>query len=314
MAAVTPQMVKELRELTNAGMSDCKKALDETGGDMEKAVVFLREKGLAAAAKKAGRAASEGVVSAVVNADNSKGYLVEVNCETDFVTRNDDFQSFVKEVNTIIETKAPATHEALLATAYPTGGTVEEAAKGLVAKIGENIQVRRYGVVGNGTNVVTSYVHAGGRVGVLVELAAEGIAAQRTNPALVEVAKDVALQVAAMKPGFLNREAVPTAVLEAEKEVFATQYRNQGKPENIIPKILTSRVDTWYKETCLVEQMFVKDDAKTVAAHVSSAGKALGLADLRVANFIRLELGEGVEKKSMDFAAEVAAQIADAKK
>lgn len=314
MAAVTPSMVKELRELTNAGMSDCKKALDETQGDMEKAVVYLREKGLAAAAKKAGRAASEGVVTSVVNADNSKGFLVEVNCETDFVTRNDDFQALVANITTIVSNKAPATHEALLAAAYPTGGTVEEAAKGMVAKIGENIQVRRFGTLGNGTNVVASYVHAGGRVGVLVELAGENVGANRNNPAVVEIAKDVALQVAAMKPLFLNRESVPTATLEAEKDVFATQYRNQGKPENIIPKILTSRVDTWYKEICLVEQLFVKDDSKTIATHVASAGKAAGVADLRVVNFIRLELGEGVEKKSMDFAAEVAAQIADAKK
>jgi len=314
MAAVTPQMVKELRESTGAGMSDCKKALDEAAGDLEKAVVVLRERGLAAAAKKAGRAASEGVVSSFVNADNSKGFLVEVNCETDFVTRNDDFQAFSKDVLAIIEKSQPANLSTLLAQTTSAGPTVEDQTKNLVAKIGENIQVRRYEVMGNGTNLVTSYVHAGGRVGVLVELAGEGIATHRTNPALVEIAKDIALQVAAMKPGFLNREGIPPATLEAEKEVFATQYRNQGKPENIIPKILTSRVESWYKEACLVEQMFVKDDTKTVTAHVASAGKALGVTDLRVVNFVRLELGEGVEKKTMDFAAEVAAQIADAKK
>jgi elongation factor Ts len=307
-------MVKELRESTLAGMADCKKALDEAQGDMEKAVVILRERGLASAAKKAGRAASEGVVSAVVNSDNSKGFLVEVNCETDFVTRNDDFQAFVAEVNESIKAKTPVDLAALLALPHSKGGNVEEAAKGLVAKIGENIMVRRFGALGNGTNVVTSYVHAGGRVGVLVELAGDGIANQRTNPALVEVAKDVALQVAAMKPGYLNREGIPASALEAEKDVFATQYRNQGKPENIIPKIVQSRVETWYKEACLVEQLFVKDDAKTVAAHVASVGKALSVSDLRVVNFIRLELGEGVEKKSVDFATEVAAQIADSNK
>jgi elongation factor Ts len=239
---------------------------------------------------------------------------VEVNCETDFVTRNDDFQAFVAEVNESIKAKTPGDLAALLALPHSKGGNVEEAAKGLVAKIGENIMVRRFGALGNGTNVVTSYVHAGGRVGVLVELAGEGIANQRTNPALVEVAKDVALQVAAMKPGYLNREGIPASALEAEKDVFATQYRNQGKPENIIPKIVQSRVETWYKEACLVEQLFVKDDAKTVAAHVASVGKALSVSDLRVVNFIRLELGEGVEKKSVDFATEVAAQIADSNK
>ncbi|MCA2961358.1 MAG: elongation factor Ts [Silvanigrellales bacterium] len=314
MATVTPQMVKELRESTLAGMADCKKALDEAQGDMEKAVVILRERGLASAAKKAGRAASEGVVASVVNADNSKGFLVEVNCETDFVTRNDDFQAFVAEISKTIETKQPADLAALHALPSSKGGTLEEAAKNLVAKIGENIMVRRFGTLGSATTLVTSYVHAGGRVGVLVELAGEGIAKQRTNPALVEVAKDVALQVAAMKPGYLSREGIPAAALESEKEVFATQYRNQGKPENIIPKIVLSRVETWYKEACLVEQPFVKDDGKNVAAHVTSTGKSLGIADLRVVNFIRLELGEGVEKKSVDFATEVAAQIADAKK
>jgi len=307
-------MVKELRESTLAGMSDCKKALDEAQGDMDRAVIILRERGLASAAKKAGRAASEGVVSAIINADNSKGFLVEVNCETDFVTRNDDFQAFVAEINKTVVAKSPADLGMLLAQANSVGGTIADASKNLVAKIGENIMVRRFGTLGNGTNIVTSYVHAGGRVGVLVELAGDGVANQRTNPALVEVAKDVALQVAAMKPSYLNREGIPPAALQVEKEVFATQYRNQGKPEAIIPKIVLSRVDTWYKEACLVEQLFVKDDAKTVAAHVAATGKALGLTDLRVVNFIRLELGEGVEKKSVDFASEVAAQIADASK
>ena len=314
MATVTPQMVKDLREQTLAGMSDCKKALDEALGDMEKAVTILRERGLAAAAKKAGRAASEGVVSAIVAPNNATGALVEINCETDFVTRNDDFQAFVAGVSGLISTKAPKTLESLLSLPLASGVTVEETTKTMVAKIGENIQVRRYVTLGNDENLVTSYVHAGGRVGVLVELSGTGVSAQRENSALVEIGKDVALQVAAMKPTALSRESIPQSLIESEKEVFATQYRNQGKKEEVIPKILVSRVETWFKEVCLLEQMFVKDDSKTVAAHVASAGKALAINDLKVANYWRLELGEGVEKKSSDFAAEVAAQIADANK
>ena len=307
--SVTPQMVKELRESTGAGMSDCKKALDQAAGDMDKAVVFLRERGLAAAAKKASRAASEGVVSAVVKADNSKGFLVEINCETDFVTRNEGFQAFVVSVQKTIETNAPASLDALLALKMGEA-TVAHSTTELVAKIGENITVRRFETLGNTDTMVASYVHGGGKVGVLVELKAEGIVAQRTNPTLVEVAKDVALQVAAMKPIFLNRASVPADTIKSETEVFFQQYKNQGKPEAALPKIVANRMDTWHKENCLTEQLFVKEDSKTVATIVAEAGKKLGLVNLVVANFVRLELGAGVEKKSEDFAAEVAAQIA----
>ncbi len=314
MAAVTAQMVKELREATGAGMTDCKKALDEAQGDMDAALKVLRERGLAAAAKKSSRAASEGVVAAVISNDLGKGYLVEVNCETDFVTRNEEFQAFVSTLQNIILSKSPATLEALIATGYTTGGTVGEATTNLVAKIGENITVRRYATLGEGQNVVASYVHGGGKVGVLVELTAEGLTAQRSNPALSEIAKDVALQVAAMKPLYTNREAVPADIVKSESEVFWTQYKNQGKPEAALPKIVSSRMDTWHKENCLTEQLFVKDDSKTVAAYVADAGKQAGVAGLKVANFVRLELGQGVEKKSGDFAAEVAQQIAASSK
>lgn len=314
MAAVTPQMVKELRESTGAGMSDCKKALDEAAGDLDKAVIVLRERGLAAAAKKFGRAASEGMVTACVKSDATAGYLVEVNCETDFVTRNEAFQDLVTTVQKLVETKNPATLEELLNTSYPTGGTLKENVTGLVAKIGENIAVRRYSTLGSATNYVASYVHGNGKVGVLVELTGEGIAAHRANPALLELAKDVALQVAAMKPTYINREAVPADVIKSETEVFYQQYKNQGKPEAALPKIVSSRMDTWHKESCLVDQLFVKDDSKSVAAYVADAGKKAGLASLKVVNFVRMELGQGVEKKSEDFAAEVAATIAGAVK
>ena len=246
--------------------------------------------------------------------NNSSGALVEINCETDFVTRNDDFQDFVTKVSAVIEKTQPSNLDTLLSATIPGGATVDESCKAMVAKIGENIQVRRYNTLGSGKGLVTSYVHAGGKVGVLVEITGTGVTAQRENPALVEIAKDVALQVAAMKPTALSRENITENLIEAEKEVFATQYRNQGKKEEMIPKIVASRVETWFKEVCLLEQLFVKEDSKTVAAHVAAAGKAAGIADLKVANYVRLELGEGVEKKSMDFATEVAAQIADANK
>lgn len=311
---VTPQMVKELREMTGAGMGDCKKALDQTSGDMDSAVKVLRERGLAAAAKKASRAASEGVVSAIITPDNSKGFVVEVNCETDFVTRGDEFQDIVAKVTKIVSDNKPSSLDALLALSYPTGGTLQEAVTNAIAKIGENIQVRRYAVLGGSSTLVSSYVHGGGRVGVLVELDGEGITAKRSDAALIEVAKDVALQVAAMKPQYTNREAVPAETLKSESEVFYNQYKLQGKPEAALPKIIASRMDTWHKENCLTEQMFVKDDGKTVSAYVAEAGKKLGVANLKVKNFVRLELGQGVEKKVVDFATEVAQQIADTAK
>ncbi len=314
MATVTPQMVKELRESTGAGMTDCKKALDEAAGDMDAALKVLRERGLAAAAKKSSRAASEGVVASVITNDLGKGYLVEVNCETDFVTRNEEFQAFVVNLQSIILKNNPTTVETLTAASYTAGGTVAEATTDLVAKIGENITVRRFASLGTGSNLVASYVHGGGKVGVLVELTGEGLAANRSNPALSEIAKDVALQVAAMKPLYTSREAVPADIVKSESEVFWMQYKNQGKPEAALPKIVSSRMDTWHKENCLTEQLFVKEDSKTVAAYVSDAGKQAGVAGLKVANFVRLELGQGVEKKSGDFAAEVAQQIAASSK
>jgi elongation factor Ts len=242
------------------------------------------------------------------------GYLVEVNCETDFVTRNDDFQNFVAQVQkTAVESKS-TTAEALNSAKMADGGTVADATKNLVAKIGEKIEVRRVASLGSASTAVSSYIHGGGRVGVLVELSGEGLSSQKSNATLLEIGKDVALQVAAMKPLFLDRAAVSPAFLKQEEEVFRTQYRNQGKPEAALDKIIPNRMDTWHKENCLVEQLFVKDDAKTVAAYVEHSGKAIGISGLKVKSFVRLELGEGVEKKSTDFAAEVAAQVADAKK
>ena len=292
MATVTAQMVKELREMTLAGMSDCKKALDAAEGDMDKAVVILREKGLASAAKKASRAASEGVVSTVVD-NNNLGFVFEVNCETDFVTKNDGFQAFVSNLHNIISSAKPADLDALLATNYDASGNVKDAATALVAQIGENITVRRFARVGSGKNFVTSYVHGGGKIGVVVELAGSGIEAHLNNQGLIELGKDVALQAAAMKPQFLNEQEIPAETIKQEEEIIRNKFLQQGKPEAALAKIVPS---------------------KSVAAYVSEVGKKLGINDLKVTSFIRLELGQGVEKKAEDFAAEVAATVAAAAK
>lgn len=312
MAVVTAQMVKELREMTLAGMSDCKKALDAAEGDMEKAIVILREKGLASAAKKASRAASEGVVSTVV--ENNIGFVFEVNCETDFVTKNDGFQAFVNNLHKIISATKPAHLDELLAANYDASGNVKAAATALVAQIGENITVRRFERVGSGKNFVTSYVHGGGKIGVLVELSGSGIENHLNNPSLNELGKDVALQAAAMKPQYLNEQEIPAETIKDEEDIIRNKFLQQGKPEAALAKIVPSSIKTWFKEICLVEQLFVKDDSKSVAAYVAEAGKKLGISDLKVSSFIRLELGQGVEKKAEDFAAEVAATVAAATK
>lgn len=313
MATVTAQMVKELREMTLAGMSDCKKALDAAEGDMDKAIVVLREKGLASAAKKASRAASEGVVSTVVD-NNQLGFVFEVNCETDFVTKNDGFQAFVSNLHNIINAAKPTNLDALLAAKYDAAGNVKEAATALVAQIGENITVRRFERVGSGKNFVTSYVHGGGKIGVVVELSGTGIEGHLNNQSLVELGKDVALQAAAMKPQFLNEQEIPAEIVKQEEEIIRNKFLQQGKPEAALAKIVPSSIKTWLKEICLVDQLFVKDDSKSVAAYVSEVGKKLGINDLKVTSFIRLELGQGVEKKAEDFAAEVAATVAAAAK
>ncbi len=309
MAAVTPQLVKQLRDQTGAGMSDCKKALDAVSGDLEAAVKALREKGLAAAAKKSGRATSEGVVEAVLTPERNCGMLVEINCETDFVTRNDSFKDFVQKVSAAVAQHKPTDLASVLATPYGDGQNIKEATGTMIATIGENMSVRRFSRLGKDGNLVQSYVHGGGRVGVLVELSGSDLQKHIENPELLEAAKDVALQVAAMKPLFLEQGAIPSDELKKEEEVFFNQYRNQGKPENILPKIVANRLVTWFKESCLLEQAFVKDDSKNISQFVTEVGKKLGVADLKVVAFERLELGEGVEKKDEDFAAEVEAQI-----
>lgn len=291
MAQITAALVKELRERTGAGMMDCKKALTAVEGDMDKAIDFLREKGLAAAAKKAGRIAAEGVVGSFVSADGKIGAIVEVNCETDFVAKTDGFNELVEKIAAHIVATKPADIEALLASELD-GQTVEALVTASIAKIGEKISVRRFALYEAPEGVVATYIHGGGKIGVVVELKGGN----------AELGKDVAMHVAAANPSYLERSQVPAAELEHEKEVLSEQAKNEGKPEKIIEKMVMGRINKYYKEVCLVDQEFVKDPDQTVGKLVKAAGA-------EVLAFSRFQLGEGIEKKQEDFAAEVMSQI-----
>lgn len=291
MAQITAALVKELRERTGAGMMDCKKALTAVEGDMDKAIDFLREKGLAAAAKKAGRIAAEGVVGSFVSADGKIGAIVEVNCETDFVAKTYGFKELVEKIAAHIVATKPADVEALLASELD-GQTVEALVTASVAKIGEKISVRRFALYEAPEGVVAAYIHGGGKIGVIVELKGGN----------AELGKDVAMHVAAANPSYLERSQVPAAELEHEKEVLSEQAKNEGKPEKIIEKMVMGRINKYYKEVCLVDQEFVKDPDQTVGKLVKAAGA-------EVLAFSRFQLGEGIEKKQEDFAAEVMSQI-----
>ena len=291
MAQITAALVKELRERTGAGMMDCKKAQTAVEGDMDKAIDFLREKGLAAAAKKAGRIAAEGVVGSFVSADGKIGAIVEVNCETDFVAKTDGFKALVEKIAAHIVATKPADVEALLASELD-GQTVEALVTASVAKIGEKISVRRFALYEAPEGVVAAYIHGGGKIGVIVELKGGN----------AELGKDVAMHVAAANPSYLERSQVPAAELEHEKEVLSEQAKNEGKPEKIIEKMVMGRINKYYKEVCLVDQEFVKDPDQTVGKLVKAAGA-------EVLAFSRFQLGEGIEKKQEDFAAEVMSQI-----
>ena len=303
--AITAAQINELRKTTGAGMLDCKKALEEVGGAMEQAIDYLRKKGLAAASKKAGRAATEGMVATAISADAKRGVLVEINSETDFVAKNDKFQTFVKQVADHGLQKNPADLAALLA--QPFAGDEAKTVQGLltesIAIIGENMQIRRfasYAVTGSG--IVSSYIHAGGKIGVLVEAAFDGAADER----LAACIKDVAMHIAAASPAYLQRSEVPADVLEREKDIYRDKARQTGKPENIIEKIITGQINKFYGDICLVEQAFVKDPDKTVQQYLDETGKALE-GPITLQSFTKFVLGEGLEKKESDFAAEVAA-------
>ena len=285
---ITASMVKDLRTKTGAGMMDCKKALVEADGDVEKAVDILREKGLSQAAKKASRVAAEGAVVSAISEDGKTGTIVEVNCETDFVGSNDDFKALAHSIAQQIIAVNPADVDALLASDM-NGKSVKDTVTEAVAKIGENISVRRF-VRYEGK--VYSYIHGGGKIGVLVELKGGDD----------ELGKDIAMQVAAANPSYLDRSEVPQAEIEHEKEVLAVEARNEGKPEKIIEKMVLGRINKYYKEVCLVDQEFIKDGDLTIA-------KLLKFKNAEVLRFARYQLGEGIEKKQDDLAAEVAKQL-----
>ena len=299
--AFTAKDVKELRERTGCGMMDCKKALTETDGDFDKAIEYLREKGLAAATKKAGRIAADGMVFSTVDKENKIGVVVEVNSETDFVAKNEMFREFVADVAAVVAKENPATVEELLTKAMPNGDTVEAALQEKILVIGENLKIRRF-VRYEGPCV--AYIHAGGTHGVLVnfEVSDEVFA----KPEFEAYGKDIAMQIAAANPSYLNKEEVPAEVLEKEKEILTQQAINEGKPAAIAEKMVAGRIAKYYKENCLVEQAFVKDDKQTITAYTNATAKELG-GDIKIVAFTRFEKGEGIEKKVDDFAAEVAA-------
>lgn len=295
---ITSAAVKELREMTGCGMMDCKKALTEANGDMDKAIEWLREKGLAAAAKKAGRIAAEGLVYAGTNADNTVGVVVEVNSETDFVAKNADFQTFVQNVAQTVLTENPADVEDLLTKKYPDSDlTVADMLREKILTIGENMNIRRF--VRYEGNVMT-YVHGGGRIGVMVNFDVTGTKID----AFSEMAKDIAMQIAAIMPQYLNRDSVPAEVVEKEKEILSMQAKNEGKPEKIIEKMVMGRINKFYQENCLVDQAFVKDGDITVKQLIENKAKELG-AEISISEFVRFEKGEGLQKKEEDFAAEI---------
>ena len=308
--AISASMVKELREMTGAGMMDCKKALTETDGDMDKAVDYLRENGLAKAEKKAGRIAAEGIVKTNISADKKKASIVEVNSETDFVAKNEKFQAFVEAVAAqAIDTDA-ADIEAFLneAWAADTSKTVNEELASMIATIGENMNIRRFEKVSCDNGIVVDYIHAGGKIGVLV--AAE---TDSTSDAVVECLKNVAMQVAAMNPKYLSSADVSDEYKEKEKEVLLAQAKNDsknaGKPDEIIEKMILGRLNKELKEVCLTEQLYVKAENKeSVAKYVDMVAKENG-CNITLKQFVRFETGEGLEKKNEDFAAEVAAQM-----
>ena len=306
---ITPAMIKELREQTGAGFGDVKSALTEAAGNMEQATVILRKKGLAAAGKKAGRVTAEGTIAARVdNRDgNNVGVLVEVNCETDFVGRNEVFQRFAGEVaKTIGQSKASGVDE-LLADKWPGGDdTVAQKVAEQIASIKENISVRRFARYEAPENaVIGTYVHGGGKIGVMVEVVAQSGAA---GAHLDEVAKDVAMHIAAAEPRFLRREDVTQKDLDTEREIARDAAIKSGKPENIVEKMVSGKVDKFYGEACLLEQPYIKDDKATVTQYLQRRGKESG-CEILVTRFTRYKLGEGIEKKSEDFAAEVASYM-----
>ena len=290
---VTAALVKELREKTGAGMMDCKKALTETDGDLEKAAEFLREKGIAKAAKKSDRIAAEGIVEAYISEDGKKGAIVEVNSETDFVAKNEEFKTFVMDVAKQIVEKNPKDVEELLAqeSISEAGKTVKEVLVGKIATIGENMNIRRFARF-ESEGLVEKYIHGDGKIAVLVNMKSGD----------KEVAKDICMQIAAARPEYLNEQSVPSERVEKEKEILKAQTMNEGKPEAIAEKIVQGRINKFYSEICLVDQEFVKDPNMKIS-------QLLKEKNAEIVEFARFEKGEGIEKKEENFAEEVMKQL-----
>jgi len=301
--AVTAQMVKDLRELTGAGMMDCKNTLTETDGNIEKAIELLREKGLAKAAKKAGRIATEGLVRAAFKADGSKAAIVEVNSETDFVAKNEEFIDFVQKLAELALDAPSDDMEAFMASPYEGEGTVRDALNVKIAKIGENLNIRRFEKFSKPGVVYAGYIHGNGKIGVIV-----GLETDATVSDIQIVGKDVAMQVASMSPRFVDESAVDPEYLAKEKEIMTQLVLNEGKKADMVDRIVEGKLKKEIKEVCLIEQKFVKNGDVTVCQYVADAGKAMG-KNMKVDSFVRYEVGEGIEKKEEDFAAEVAKQI-----
>ena len=295
MAVITAGLVKELRERTGAGMMDCKKALMENDGDMDKAIDYLREKGIAKAVKKAGRIAAEGLIFDAVSADHKRAVLIEFNSETDFVAKNVEFKEFGKKLAEIAIANNVKTIEALNEAEIEAGKTVAQAVTDLIAKIGENMNIRRIHETEAKDGFVATYSHLGGKLGVIVELSGEATEENVTK------ARDIAMHVAAMDPRYLNSSEVTTADLEHEKEIARKQLEAEGKPAQIIEKILIGKMNKFYEENCLVDQIYVRAENKETVAKFA--------APLKVVSFARYKVGDGIEKKEENFAEEVAAQI-----
>lgn len=306
---VTASMVKELREMTGAGMMDCKKALAATDGDMDKAVEFLREKGLAAAEKKAGRIAAEGIVDTNVSADGKEASIVEVNSETDFVAKNEMFKDFVAAVAAQITKSSANDMDTFMAEKWSLDDskTVKEALASMIAIIGENMNIRRFEKITAANGFVVSYIHGGGRIGILVE-----IESSVNNAEVQEAAKNVAMQIAALSPKYVDQSEIPADFIAHEKDILKAQIMNDPanskKPENIIEKMLEGRLNKELKEFCLVDQVYVKDSDLSVGQYLANVSKQVG-APVSVKRFVRFETGEGLEKKSENFAEEVAKQM-----
>lgn len=301
--AFTAKDVQALREKTGCGMMDCKKALTECGGDMDAAMDFLREKGLASQAKKAGRIAAEGTVCAYT--ENNVGVVVEINAETDFVANGEEFKALALKVAKVIAAQNPADMDALL-KCTENGQTVEEMVQELFLKVRENIKIRRFERY---EGKIVSYVHAGGKIGVMVKFDTE---LDSDNAELVAMGKNVAMQIAAMNPSYLDEASVPAEVIEKEKEILISQMKEDpkmaGKPDAVLGKIVEGKIGKYYKENCLVDQQFVMDGDLTVGKYVEKTAKEIG-KDIKISAFVRFEKGEGIEKRVDDFASEVASMV-----